>query len=210
MNDESKTQLDAYLKELVFQAKQYPQASKERREALTRLINAIWMSGKLIYPTYEKYKSNYKDIYDEGVQNLFLYICQNDNISKYDPERAEVLTWVNMLLTRRFFPEAVPRVIGNENEISLDKSYIESIPSSEAESLPEQVMQFIENDPERVFVKESIRGHPEANFQAIAKRRYSGMSWKDISKEWGIGISSLHLFFQRCVKKFTPMLREHL
>ncbi|WP_088242936.1 hypothetical protein [Calothrix rhizosoleniae] len=44
-----------------------------------------------------------------------------------------------------------------------------------------------------------------ANFKAIEKKRHSGMSWKEIPAEWGIGIYSLHIFFQRCMKKFTPI-----
>lgn len=210
MNDESKEQLNERLKELVLQVKQYPQNSIKRRFALTQLINAIWDSGKLAYPAYEKYKSNCQDIYDEAIQDLFFYICKDDNIDKYNPERSEVLTWINMLLTKRFFSEAAPKIMGSELEVSLDKSDIENIALPETESLPEQVMQFIENDPESLFVKEFIRGHPEANFKEIARKRYSGMSWKDISAEWGIGISSLHLFFQRGVKKFTPILRDNL
>ena len=209
MNDESKEQLNERLKELVLLVKQYPQNSTKRRFALTQLINAIWNSGKLAYPTYEKYKSNCQDIYDEAIQDLFFYICKDDNISKYNPERGEVLTWVNVLLNKRFFSEAAPKIMGSELEISLDKSDLEKIASPETESLSEQVMQFIENDPESIFVKEFIRGHPEVNFKEIAKKRYSGMSWKDISAEWGIGISSLHLFFQRAVKKFTPILRDN-
>ncbi|MDJ0734866.1 MAG: sigma-70 family RNA polymerase sigma factor [Nostocaceae cyanobacterium] len=211
MSDDSKQQLNTRLKELALSAQGYPQASKQRREALTRLINAIWTSGKLSYPANDKYRLHYQDICDEAVQNLFFYICQGDNIEKYNPERGEVMTWVNILLNRRFFPEAIPKVVGKERETNLDRDYMENIPSSESKeykSLYEQVIECIEEDSKRVFVKEFIRGHPEANFQAIAKRRYSGMSWKEISAEWGIGISSLHLFFQRCMKKFAPILRE--
>lgn len=211
MNDDSKQQLNTGLKELALQAQGYNTASKQRREALTRLINAIWTSGRLSYPANDKYRLHYQDICDEAVQNLFLYICQGDNIEKYNPERGEVITWVNILLNRRFFPEAIPKIVGKERETNLDKSYMENIPSSEpkdSKSLYEQVIEFIEEDPKRLFVKEFIRGHPEANFKAIAKKRYSGMSWKEISAEWGIGISSLHIFFQRCMKKFAPILKE--
>ena len=208
MNDDPKKQLNIRLKELVLQAKGHPQASKQRRKALTQLINDIWKSGKLIYPPNDKYKLHYKDICDEAVQNLFLFLCQGENINKYNPERGEVIVWVNMLLKRRFFPEAIPKIVGKESETNLDKFYIENIALSETKSLYEQVIECIENDSKGVFVKEYIRGHPEANFQAIAYRRYSGMSWKDISAEWGIGISSLHIFFQRSVNKFAPMLRE--
>ncbi|MBW4631188.1 MAG: sigma-70 family RNA polymerase sigma factor [Iphinoe sp. HA4291-MV1] len=210
MTNDSRKQLDVQLKELALLAQRHPQATKERRMALTQLLNTIWLSGKLCRPYSGQFQLLYEDIYEEAVQSLFFYICRDDNISKYDSERGEVITWVNMLLTKRFFPEAIPVIVGQENEISLDKSHIENISSSESISLYEQIIQFIEDDPERIFIKEHIKGHPEANFQAIARRRYSGVSWKDISAEWKIGISSLHNFFQRCVKKFAPTLREYL
>jgi len=210
MTSDSIKQLDTQLKELADIAQNHPHATMGRRIALTRLINAIWQSGRLIRPCRGQFQLLYEDIYDEAVQNLFFYLCQDDNINKYDAERAEVMTWVNMLLTKRFFPEAIPKIIGKENEINLENSHLENISSSQPISLFEQVIECIESDPESIFVKEHIKGHPEANFQAIARKRYSGVSWKDISAEWDIGITSLHNFYQRCVKKFAPILRENL
>jgi hypothetical protein len=210
MTNDSINQLNAQLKESALLAQQHPQASMARRIALTRLINSIWVSGRLIRPYKGQFQLLYEDIYDEAVQNLFFYLCQNDNINKYNPERSEVMTWVNMLLTKRFFPEAIPKIIGRENEINLENSHLENIPSSQSASLFEQVIECIESDPEAIFHKEHLKGHPEANFQAIARRRYSGVSWNDISTEWGIGITSLHNFYQRSMKKFAPIFREYL
>ena len=210
MTNDRRKQLDVQLKELAFAAQQYTHLAKGKRIALTRLINAIWESGRLVRPCKGQFQLLYEDIYDEAVQNLFFYLCQEKNINRYDPERGEVMTWVNMLLTKRFFPEAIPKVIGKENEINLDNSHLENIPSSQPMSLFEQVRECIESDPELIFCKEHIKGHPEANFQAIAKRRCSGISWKDISAEWGIGITSLHNFYQRCLKKFADKFQEYL
>ncbi|MFN6499068.1 MAG: sigma-70 family RNA polymerase sigma factor [Nostoc sp. DedQUE01] len=208
MTNDWRKQLDAQLKELAIVAQQYTHLTKEKRIALTRLINAIWQSGKLVRPYKGQFKLLYQDIYDEAVQNLFFYLCQDNNINKYDPERGEVMTWVNMLLTKRFFPEAIPKIIGKENEINLENSHWENIPSSQSMSLFEQVREYIESDPELIFCKEHIKDHPEANFKAIAQRRFSGVSWKDISVEWGIGITSLNNFYQRCLKKFRDNFQE--
>lgn len=210
MTNDWREQLNAQLKELALTARRHPQKTKLRRMALTQLIDAIWLSGKLCRPCIDQFQLLYFDIYEEAVQSLFFFLCEDDNISKYDPERGEVMTWVNVLLTKRFFPEAIPKIIGKENEITLEKFHIETIPSSEPISLSEIVIQCIEDDPEGIFLNEHIKGHPEANFQAIAKRRYSGDAWKEISAEWGIGITSLHTFFQRSVKKFAPKIREYL
>ncbi|MFN6527820.1 sigma-70 family RNA polymerase sigma factor [Nostoc sp. ChiSLP03a] len=210
MSNDWRKQLDGQLKDLAIAAQQYTHLTKEKRIALTRLINAIWQSGKLVSPYKGQFQLLYQDIYDEAVQNLFFYICQDNNINKYDPERGEVMTWVNMLLTKRFFPEAIPKIIGKENEINLETSHLENIPSSQSMSLFEQVRECIETDPELLFCKEHIKGHPEANFQAIAKRRCSGISWKEISAESGIGITSLHSFYQRCLRKFAAKFHEYL
>ncbi|RCJ19610.1 hypothetical protein A6770_05570 [Nostoc minutum NIES-26] len=209
-NDSSRKQLDKQLKELALFAQLHSQLSKERRMALTQLIDTIWLSGKLCRPYSGQFQTIYEDIYEEAIQNLFFYICQDNNISKYDPKRGEFLTWVNVLLTKRFFPEAIPKIIGKENEISLEKSHIENIACSESVSLYDQIIQCIEDDPEGIFIKEYIKNRPEVNFQAIARKRYSGIPWKDISVEWGIGITTLNTFFQRCLKKFAPLLQEYL
>ncbi|MBN4000331.1 sigma-70 family RNA polymerase sigma factor [Nostoc sp. LPT] len=210
MSNDWRKQLDEQLKDLAIAAQQYTHLTKEKRIALTRLINAIWQSGKLVRPYKGQFQLLYQDIYDEAVQNLFFYLCQDNNINKYNPERGEVMTWINMLLTKRFFPEAIPKIIGKENEINLENSHLENLPSFQPMSLFEQVRECIETDPELIFCKEHIKGHPEANFQAIAKRRCSGISWKEISAEWGIGITSLHSFYQRCLKKFATKFHEYL
>jgi hypothetical protein len=210
MHADARNPFDEHLQQLALEAQRHPQGTKERRIALTQLVNAIWQSGRLGRPCSGRFQAVYEDIYDEAVQTLFFYICQNENIRKYDPERASVMAWVNMLLTRRFFPEAIPKIIGRENEINLEPSHLEAIQSSESISLFEQVRQCIEDDPEGIFRNEHVRTHPEATFQAIAIRRYSGVSWREISAEWGIGIHALSNFYQRCLKRFAPKFKEYL
>lgn len=210
MPADARNQLDEQLKDLALVAQRQPQGTKERRIALTQLVNAIWQSGRLCHPYRGQFQTVYEDIYDEAVQSLFFYICQNDNIRNYDLERASVMAWVNMLLQRRFFPEAIPKIIGQKNETHLENFDLEALKSSESLSLFEQVRQCLEDDPEGLFRNEHIKEHPEANFQAIAIRRYSGVSWKEISAEWGIGLKSLNTFYQRCLKKLAPKFKEYL
>jgi hypothetical protein len=210
MTNDSRQALDAQLKELILLAQQHSHATKGRRTALSQLVNVIWQSGKLCRPHKGQFQLAYEDIYEEAVQNLFFYLCRDDNIHNYNPERGEVMAWVNMLLTKRFFPEAIPKNIGKPNEINLESSHLENLSSSESVSLFEQVRQYIESDPDRIFTRKHIKERPEANFQAIARRRYSGVSWQDISTEWGIGITRLHNFYRRCLKKFAPQIRENI
>ncbi len=205
-------QLDEQLRELALEAQGPPadhsQGKTLRRKALTQLVNIIWRSGKLCRPYSGQFQFCYEDIYDEAVQNLFLYICQK--IKDYDPERGEVMTWVNVLITKRFFPEAIPKILGRPTEISLKENQLENLQATETVSVFEQLRQCIESDLEGVFRNEHIKGHPEANFQAIAIRRYSGRPWKAISAEWGIGVPTLNSFYTRCLKKFAPKFREYL
>jgi hypothetical protein len=210
MKNDSTTQLDLRLKELALLAQQYPSSTKERRMALTQLVDAIWLSGQLCRPQIGQFYLVYDDIYEEAVQSLFCYLCQDDNIKKYDPQRSEFITWINMLLTKRFFPEAIPIIIGRENEVSLEIFHVENVPSNDDSSLYEQLIECIEEDPEEIFSKAHIKNHPEANFQALARRRYSGISWKDISDEWGISVFTLSKFYQRYLKIFAPKFREYL
>lgn len=210
MSNDSRQPLDAQLKELVLLAQQYSHTTKERRIALTQLVNAIWQSGKLCRPYRDQFQLAYEDIYEEAVQNLFFYLCRDDNINNYNPERGKVIVWVNMLLTKRFLPEAIPKILGNQNEINLESSHLENLTLSEPISLFEQVRQCIEDDAGRIFTREYIKDRPEANFQAIAIRRYLGVSWQEISAEWGIGITTLHNFYRRCLKKFAPQIRDYI
>jgi hypothetical protein len=210
MHADARNQLDEQLKHLALVAQRQPQGTKERRIALTQLVNAIWQSGRLCHPYRGQFQRVYEDIYDEAVQSLFFYICRNDNIRNYDLERASVMAWVNMLLERRFFPEAIPKIIGKKNETHLENYHLETLKSSEPLSLFEQIRQCIEDDPEGLFRNEHIRKHPEANFQSVAIRRYSGVSWKEISAEWGIDIKTLNTFYYRCLKKFALTFKEYL
>lgn len=207
-----RNQLDEQLKKLALEAQQHLKEHSERktllRITLTELITAIWQSGKLCRPYKGQFKLLYEDIYDEAVQNLYIYICTN--IHDYNPQRGEVMTWVNMLLTKRFFPEAIPKLIGTERDIHLEQHYLENLGASETVDAFEKIRQCIESDPKGLFKNEHTKGKLEVNFQAIAIRRYSGISWKDISAEWSISISTLSSFYQRCLKKFAPEIREYL
>lgn len=201
---------DIGLQQIVIQAQQHPQGSLPRRKALSQLIDTIWRSHRLCRPYRGQFTSNYEDIYEEAVQNLFLYICNGDNINNYNPEISEVMTWVNMLLTRRFFREAIPKIIGTGREIKLENAQLENLETPDTVSTFDQIRQFIEDDSEEIFIKEHIKGHPHANFKSISLKRYSGITWEEISTDFGIKIPTLSTFYQRCVQKFAPHFREYL
>jgi hypothetical protein len=106
---ESISTLDETLKKLAIAAQQYPPKSLERKKILQKLIKTLINSDKLAKPRRDNFKHLYTEIYTEAKQKLFEYICQK--IDDYDPEKGEILQWVNHLLEKRFFTEAVKFIL---------------------------------------------------------------------------------------------------
>ncbi|MBD2681532.1 MULTISPECIES: sigma-70 family RNA polymerase sigma factor [Nostoc] len=203
------------LQELALQAQQHPLGTTARRITLSKLIDGIYRSGKLCHPYNGQFQGVYEQIYQEAVQDLFLYICKN--IDKYDPERALFMTWVNMLLSQRFFKEAIPKIIGKVHEINVESSVLENLEDlvfddSENEDnyifAFKKIRRYIEIDPKGIFKQAHIKKYPQVNFQEIAVKRWSGISWKDISEELNIPVATLSNFYQRTLEKFRDEFRD--
>jgi len=200
--------LDEELKQLALLAQQGPQVSQAKQGALRQLINQIMHSGRLCRPQSGQFFGVYEDIYDEAIQDLLLYICKN--IEKYDPEKGSVMAWVNVLLDRRFFREAIPKVLGQPKYQKVSISDIEEIHSDEkAPSLTDLLKECLESDPMNLFQREHIEHHPSANFQALALARMAGKSWKEIAEELGLKVSTVSSFYCRCIAKFSDPLRTY-
>jgi DNA-directed RNA polymerase specialized sigma24 family protein len=201
-------QLDQQLKQLAIAAQQQPPLTQRRQLTLRQLVNGILTSGRLCRPQSGQFAGVYEDIYDEAVQELLLYICQN--IDKYNPERGEVMAWVNVLLERRFFKEAIPKILDKKDIQRMTISDLDELAPPEFNPcLTEIIKQCIELDSENIFKKEHIENHPGANFQALARQRLLGRSWKDISAEFGIKLSTVSRFYDRCLNKFSAKLKEY-
>ncbi len=203
------------LKELALQAQQQGFGTTERRIALSKLIDAIYSSHKIMRPYQGQFQGVYEDIYQEALQELFLYVCKN--IDKYNPERGEVMTWINMLLSRRFFKEAIRKLVGRKNEIKFDNSTLENLENftfQQEEDSDNYVLTFhkirkyIEIDSQGIFREAHIKKYPQVNFRDIAIKRWSGISWTDISDEFNIPIPTLSSFYQRTLNKFRSKFRE--
>ncbi|MGB3189095.1 MAG: hypothetical protein WBB43_06655 [Limnoraphis sp.] len=197
-------QQDEYLKRLALTAQQHPRRSRERRQALTRLTQELLNSGRLRHPHPSQFTEHYQEIYEITVQNLMLYICAN--IDKYKPDKAPVMRWVNFLLERRFFTQAVSEVMGKK------KQEIQGLrPGEVSPSLSDLVRQSIEEDVNGVFASKHIRGYPQANFQEIFRRRIiERESWEEISNIFDIKVSTLSDFYQRCIKQFSVEIKNQV
>ncbi len=208
MDKVQNNELDEQLKQLAISAQQHPPLTQGRQLALRKLVNGIVQSGRLCRPQRGQFSGSYEDIYDEAVQELLLYICQN--VEKYNPERGSMMAWVNVLLERRFFKEAIPKILDQQGLQKMTLSDLDNLlPPEETESLTEILKECVESDPENLFKKEYLQNYPAANFQALLQRRILGKSWKEIAVEFDINIKTISSFFYRCVNKFSSKLKEY-
>jgi len=202
---------DNRLKPLALEAKQHPAHTQQRQYLLTELINAIQLSRRLIRPHRgELSRDFYNIIYDDAVNRTLLYVFQK--IDLYDPERGNkvFMNWVNFRLDRTL------RDIKASYQITQDKPIlteeIEAI--GETKDVPttfEIIMQYIEHDPDKVFKQEVIKKNPNASFQAIfLAKRIQGKSWKEISQDLEIPVTTLSSFYWRCIQRFAPRIRQYV
>lgn len=210
MHHPEQDKLDSHLLQLAISAQQYPPRSLERRLALTKLINGIVRSCRLCHPQKSQFSAAvYENIYDEARQELLLYICEK--IDKYDAERGSVMAWVNVLLERRFFKNAIKKVQSSPNIQIITITDLDNFIASpeEPKNLTDILKECIESDPENLFKNECIEKFPQVNFQALATRRLLGKSWKEISTEFKIKIPTVSSFYYRCINKFSSKLKEY-
>ncbi|MGA7937599.1 MAG: sigma-70 family RNA polymerase sigma factor [Kovacikia sp.] len=212
--------LDHELKQIAIAAQRHPPKTRERQHALARLVSVIQRSGRLVRPRREQFLDCYDEIYAEAVQRLFTHICEK--IDTYQPERGEVLQWANFLLNRQFFIEASrellpmvpkgidPKTIKRLTLDDLDRNNPNDINPQLVPLPSQQILQCLEEDPEGAFRQSHIDHYPAANFQFLATRRLAGYSWQELSTELGIRIPTLSSFYQRCLTKFAPQLKEYL
>lgn len=230
MDNLSPDQLDKRLLELAKSAQQHPSGSKERRIALTKLVEEInRQSNRLTRPNSNRYPANLcPEIFVIALQKILFFIYQpGNNIDGYNPQEGKVRTWLNVKLDRRFFKESYNELLGVKvvagqfvtipNFSDLEDSglnILENIPSpDESTSLTQSeiIKKCIEEDPEGIFRNECIGNNPRANFRAIALKRFEGNSWQEISEELGIdALSTTSSFYSRCVKKFAPKIKAYL
>lgn len=209
MNQPRKDDLDQQLKQLAIVAQQYAPRTPQRQLALGQLVQMILKSDRLCHPQRGKFTHRYEEIYQEARQELLCFICQH--IDKYAPERGDVMAWCNVLLERRFFREAIPKVLDQQSiqKVSLSDLDHLALPE-EPPVIAEIVKRYIESDPEDLLKSSHIKEHPEANFQALVKQRLEGKSWQEISEKFRIKVSTLSRFYQRSLSKFATNIKEYV
>ena len=176
-----------------------------RKIYLTQLIRCIENSGRLW-----KEASPY---YEDALQMTWVYFCLNLCESKtgqaYDSEQASVLTWLNAYLKWRLHDLAVAHR-QNLSELELSELHDSSpVLSSHPHDIPpilEETRSWVEQDRNQELRGLTLKDHPSVTAQyLILQRLPPEKSWKAISEELNISISTLSSFYRRhCL----PALRK--
>ncbi|MEL6439308.1 MAG: hypothetical protein AAFQ80_08665 [Cyanobacteria bacterium J06621_8] len=203
--------VDSPLKEIGLAAKNYPLNSELRTYALTELIRAINLSGRLCRPhTYKFSPEYYHSLYEEAVTETLGYICLN--IDLYDPNRGQgkFMNWVNFRLDKtvlkcheRYYKHARYEISAEQFFVPIQQPVVEA-------DLSQILREYLEQDPEQVFHNTHIRNKPEANFARIALGKFAGDSWEIISQQLDVPIPTLSSFYNRWCRRFAPLLATEL
>jgi DNA-directed RNA polymerase specialized sigma24 family protein len=208
---------DEHLNQLALDAQGNPPGSQARQVALTRLINGMIHSGRLIYPSgIGLSPDRYHDYRAEALQSLFYYICRS--IDEYDIKLASVMRWANMLLERRFFREVSdqrrrnnkPVVMEPFEERLVSKSQWAIVLGDEKPFLSQLVRECLEDDVDGRFRECCLPKYPEVNFQQLVLRRLDGYQWQEISEEFSIKMSTLSTFYHTSLRRLAPYIETSI
>jgi DNA-directed RNA polymerase specialized sigma24 family protein len=213
---------DELLKQLALEVKQHPPESLQRRRALNRLLSRLSLN-KLKQPQRGQWTSSndlYKQLLDEAYSRTLMEVARK--IDSYDPDRADVLAWVNNKLDYRFkdvvqdYYRAGRTGISRESLksgtakiLSLDQLELD-FPSEANE--PDLLRQFISEDVEKRLMR-PIRGRPKATFQFLLLSKLDGKTWDEISEILGpppISKQTLSSFFNRQLQSLMPYFLKGL
>jgi hypothetical protein len=201
---------DVRLKKLGLTAQKYLPNSELRRYALTELVRAIQLSGRLCRPHRHKFSFNfYQILYEEAVTETLTYICLN--IDAYDPERKnkKFMSWVNFKLDK-FLLQSYKNYLKFQQAHWYSVQNLEIIQSEKPIEISDLLFDFLEQDPHEFFQATHIRNRPDANFQAIALAKLRDRNWEVISAKYNIPISTLSSFYNRWCRKFAPLIKREL
>lgn len=206
------SELEPQLRQLIQEACSHPPGDLKRQRALTQIIRLV---------TDRLWRENTPN-YQDALQQTWVFFCQNICESttgeRYNPERSSVITWLNYYLKRRLqdafinnqkqqIRRATPQL---RQSRSGDVELIDPIENLAAEpespSLLDEVRAWAEDDISGKLGQIYIEGHRHVTAQLlILKRLPPETSWKQLSAELGLSISTLSSFYQR---QCLPRLRK--
>jgi hypothetical protein len=173
---------------------------------LHRLIARIQISNKL----WKETRISTED-YNDALQQTWFYLCRR--IEAYDPNRAEVLTWINKYLQYRIQDIARQKARETRLQIAFPNSkpekpcqWIEHLPARpEIPPIFEEVLAWLELEKGCLQLT-CLRDRPDINaYVVISCHILSRKTWKQLSQEFAVQPSTLRSFYRR---KCLPFLLQ--
>ena len=209
--------LEELLRRLVEEACGYPLGSPERQKLLTQIIRLT--ASKLWRETTPHYQ--------DALQQTWLYFCRNicegTTGQMYDSSLGSVITWLNVYLKRRLQDFYRDQQRQQARTVSANINTARSTDASEiidpVDNLPaepdvppilENVRLWAEKDQDGQLSQIHIQGRPQVNCQIlILKRLPPEVSWKELSAQFGLPVSTLSSFYQRqCLPRLRKFAEE--
>lgn len=196
--------LNQQLEQLVALACSYPAKSLQRRQKLNELVRLVIRSGKL-------WKEN-TPYYNDALQQTWLYFCRN--LEQYDPERSNVITWIDNYLKWRLLDfynkelqEQVRTTSSPSPETEEITNQIENVPASpDIPLILEETYQWVQADRDGELRSIHVKDRPDVTCQILILRRLPPETpWKTIAKEFNLPPSTAPNFYKR---ECLPRLRN--
>jgi hypothetical protein len=207
------SELEQQLRQLVIEACRHQPGSPQRQRSLTQII-------RLTTPKLWRENTPY---YQDALQQTWIYFCRNicegQTADPYNPDRGTVITWLNSYLKRRLQDQFIDRQSqlvtkasphmrqtrsGDPDDL-IDP--IDNLPANpDIPPILEYVRDWVLQDLTGELRQITITGHPHVTCQELILRRLPPeTSWKDLSAEFGLPVSTLSSFYQR---QCLPRLRK--
>ncbi|MEG4802946.1 sigma-70 family RNA polymerase sigma factor [Microcoleus sp. ARI1-B5] len=205
---------------LITQACKHPLGSPRRGYFLGKLIREILKSGKL-------WKENTPH-YEEALHKTWIYLsgnlCEATTAKQaYDPEKSLITTWLNPYLKKRLLDCCLKQQQERERQrrnriVSLegvqDEATINSIndvvANSDVSFYLDELIEWIEVDPNDELKSRHVRGKPEINCQVLLQRKcLYGQTFQEIAKEFGCAPSTLYQLFNNDCRHLLQKFSEN-
>ncbi len=195
--------IDEKINQLISETCKYPPKTPQRQRGLSQIYRLIVAQGKL----WHEDNFYYEDVWQQTWLYFCLNLCESNQGKKYDPNKAKLRTWLNnylrwRLMDYRGFLQKEKHQRFNL-EFEKEVNMIDRLQASpDIPPILEEVRQWVKNDPDGVLRHTKIKKTEITAQMLILLRLPPEKSWKDISSEFGIPISTLSSFYERKCRKF--------
>lgn len=218
---------DKKMKELIQQIRRFSPKTKEARKLKNALASEIKESrliGILKLKQLNIQDRIAYDLSDEDINSLRLLALAEtlNRINEYNPEKAEVMAWINWSVRNIYRTERNKIYRNKVKTVSLDvpkksestttlHDFLPYPEPSEQDENNRLFRELIEKDPEGFLKNKLIKSHENGNqisLQKVLLMRLENRKFKEISEKTGIPLKSIHSSIKD-IKRNTK-LREYI